>query len=62
MSRFTLHRCEWCHCLRQEQEMLEFRGKRFCGLTHQLAYERKNHAKKSAGSHLAPVDDPTIDV
>ena len=57
MSRFQTHRCAWCHGLRQEQEMLEYRGKWFCGLIHNLAWERKHRAKTSRLKLTAVAND-----
>ena len=46
MNKFTIHSCAWCHGKRQEQEMLNYHGVWFCGITHKLAYERQHNPKK----------------
>ena len=57
MGKYQLHRCAWCHGLHQEQEMLEYHGKWFCGLIHNLAWERKHHARPARLKPDAVADD-----
>lgn len=38
--KYDTHRCAHCHCVRQEQEMMQQQGEWFCSIICCIAYQK----------------------